>query len=164
MLPLLSSMSPVLSLFLVTLLMCGPSNHPIWLQKYRINALRFLFGLGKAVPIASLLGDSGWPPIEMQLSFVFFKCWHHLYSMSKDRIPKELFNWSKGLAGLGKKTWYFHLDESLTNVNCSSSNLAVHSRREFAMPFGIPSRLNTWGIGGGRWMDLHSGRELEGVS
>ena len=52
---------------------------------------RFFFGLGKAAPIAALLGDSGWPPIEIYLQFKLLKYWFRLGNMSMDRIPKMVY-------------------------------------------------------------------------
>ena len=59
--------------------------------KIQNGALRFFFGLGKAAPIAALLGDSGWYPIEMQLQFILLKYWYHLCSLGADRIPRKVF-------------------------------------------------------------------------
>ena len=57
-------------------------------KKIQNNSLRFFFGLGKTAPIAALLGDSGWPQIEIYLQFTLLKYWFRLGNMSMDRIPK----------------------------------------------------------------------------
>ena len=39
------------------------------LNQIQHNALRFFFGLGKTAPIAALIGDAGWIPLQMHLQY-----------------------------------------------------------------------------------------------
>lgn len=40
------------------------------------NALRFSSGLGKALSIAALTGDSGWAPLQLRLEYTLLVfCW-----------------------------------------------------------------------------------------
>ena len=50
--------------------------------KLQNKALRFFFGLGKAAPLAALIGDSGWIPINADLQFVLLKYWFRVCSIS----------------------------------------------------------------------------------
>ena len=45
------------------------------LNQIQHNALRFFFGLGKTAPIAALIGDSGWIPLQMHLQYTVLKFW-----------------------------------------------------------------------------------------
>ena len=109
-------MKCLLSPFLITLLISGPSPLATKIQN---NALHFFFGLGKAAPTASLLGDSGWVPIHLNLQFMLLIYWFSLGNLDADRLPKLTLQWSIDLAKQGKMSWAFKvnsLDRKLINV------------------------------------------------
>ena len=102
---------------------CTYSAH-IWahrkkqpLEKIQNNALRFFFGLGTAAPLAALLGDSGWPPIQLHLQFTMLKYWFRVCSMSSERVPKQAFLWSCSLSDSGKVTWASHASDLLDRLD-----------------------------------------------
>ena len=92
--------------------------------KVQNNALRFFFGLGKAAPTAALLGDSGWPPIQLQLQFVLLKYWYKVSSMDNERLPKKIFCWAKELASKGKKSWCFKVNKLMSELDSSKISFA----------------------------------------
>ena len=92
--------------------------------KVQNNALRFFFGLGKAAPTAALLGDSGWPPIQLQLQFVLLKYWYKVNSMDNERLPKKIFCWAKELASKGKKSWCFKVNKLMSELDSSKISFA----------------------------------------
>ena len=107
---------------------CTYSAH-IWahrkkqpLGKIQNNALRFFFGLGTSAPLAALLGDSGWPPIQLQLQFTMLKYWFRLCSMPSERVPKQAFLWSRSLSNSGKVTWASHTSDLLDGLELHISS------------------------------------------
>lgn len=96
---------------------CNYSAH-IWahrknlqLLKLQNNAPRFFFGLGTAAPLAALEGDSGWPPMQLQLQYTMVKYWVRVCAMPLSRIPKVAYLWSCEIADSGKKSWGYHLED-----------------------------------------------------
>ena len=92
------------------------------LEKIQNNALRFFFGLGTAAPLAALLGDSGWPPIQLHLQFTMLKYWFRVCSMSSERVPKQAFLWSRSLSDPGKVTWASHASDLLDRLDLHISS------------------------------------------
>ena len=103
-------------------------SHSPLASRIQNSALRFFFGLGKAAPIAALLGDSGWPPIHLKLEYVLIKYWYRIGCMPLGRIPKKVFLWSMQLANKGKKTWVFLVNKRLSSIN---PYLSFNSRAHF---------------------------------
>ena len=58
-------------------------------NQVQYNALRFFFGVGKASPIAALLGDSGWVPIQMSLKYTLHKYWYCVCNRSQERLLRS---------------------------------------------------------------------------
>ena len=84
-------------------------------KKIQNNSLRFFFGLGKAAPIAALLGDS---PIEIYLQFTLIKWWFHLGNMSIDRIPKVVYKWNKEFADMNNlKSWSHQVKQMVSSID-----------------------------------------------
>ena len=87
-------------------------------KKIQNNSLRFFFGLGKAAPIAALLGDSGWPPIEIYLQFTLITWWFHLGNMSMDRIPKVVYKSNKEFADMNNlKSWSHQVKQMVSPID-----------------------------------------------
>jgi len=61
--------------------MCGLTGKDSLWRKSKNNALIYFFGLGAATPLAALLGDSGWPAIQLHLQFTMLKYWFRVCSM-----------------------------------------------------------------------------------
>ena len=102
---------------------CNYSAH-IWahrknlqLLKLQNNALRFFFGLGTAAPLAALEGDSGWPPMQLQLQYTMVKYWVRVCAMPLSRIPKVAYLWSCEIADSGKKSWGYHIRGLVAGLN-----------------------------------------------
>ena len=118
---------------------CNYSAH-IWahrknlqLNKLQNNALKFFFGLGNAAPLAALEGDSGWPPLQMQLQYTLVKYWVRVCEMPLSRIPKLAYVWSRELADSGKKSWGYHIRELV-------EGLKLHEFHE-CLPVGNPPEV-----------------------
>ena len=120
---------------------CNYSAH-IWayrkklqLTKLQNSALRFFFGLGNAAPLAALEGDSGWPPIQLQLQFTLVKYWFRLCSMPTGRLPKCAYLWSRELADSGRKSWAYHMRDIV-------EGLSLHEFYPSSIPVGNPPVVN----------------------
>ena len=98
-------------------------------SKIENSALRFFFGLGRNTPMAALIGDSGWPPLFLQLQFTVMKYWYHLGTLNSDRLPKKIFCWNMKLADKGKKSWVFHVRSILSSID--SSSIVFDSKTKF---------------------------------
>ena len=91
------------------------------LNKIQYSALRFFFGLGKAAPIAALIGDSGWVPLQMSLQFVSIKYWFRIYNLPCDRLPNKAYLWGCEIADCGKKNWVFYIRNLLNSIDMQYS-------------------------------------------
>ena len=77
------------------------------INQIQYNALRFFFGLGKASPIAALIGDSGWVPLQMRLEYTVLKYWYRVCNLPLERLPNKVFLWAGKVAHIGKKNWVY---------------------------------------------------------
>ena len=126
-------------------------------------AFRYFFGLGKIAPIAALLGDSGWSPIDLHLQYIVLKYWHCLGSMPLDRIPKKVFCWCSKYAAIGKKNWSFHVKKLLKSVD--NESICFNSFRTISVSVwdALACRhLDAWrrAVNGGDVRDTQSGGKL----
>ena len=108
---------PVLLPYVHTLHIFGLIGKKQPLEKIQNNALIFFFGLGTAAPLAALLGDSGWSPIQLHLQFTMLKNWFRVCSMSSERVPKQAFLWSCSLSDSGKVRWASHASDLLDRLD-----------------------------------------------
>jgi len=132
---------------------CTYSAH-IWahrkrqpLDKIQNNALRFFFGLGTATPLAALLGDSGWPPIQLHLQFTMLKYWFRVCSMPLERVPKQVFLWSRSLSDSGKITWASHASNLLDGLDLhisSPNGLQASKFYDYLWDALANNLLNNW--------------------
>ena len=91
------------------------------LNKIQYSAFRFSFGLGKAAPIAALIGDSDWVPLQMSLQFVSIKYWFRIYNLPCDRLPNKAYLWGCEIADCGKKNWVFYIRNLLNSIDMQYS-------------------------------------------
>ena len=68
------------------------------------------------------MGDSRWPPIQLQLQFVLLKYWYNVSFMDNVRLPKKVFCWASELAKKGKKSWCLKVDKLLGELDRSEIN------------------------------------------
>ena len=122
-----------------------------------------MFGVGKTAPIAALLGDSCWIPIDLHLQHTDLKYWHSLGSMPLDRIPQKVFCWCSKYASTGKKNWSFHAKKLISSVD--NENVSFESFRTFSVSVwdALASKhLDAWRqeVGGGDVRITQSGGKL----
>ena len=91
-------------------------NFPL-LNQIQHNALRFFFGLGKTTPIAALIGDSGWVPLQMQLQYTVLKFWLRACSLPPNRLVRKVFIWASEIADKGKTNWVSRTRDLLEKIH-----------------------------------------------
>lgn len=91
-------------------------NFPL-LNQIQHNALRFFFGLGKTAPIAALIGDSGWVPLQMQLQYTVLKFWLRACSLPPNRLVRKVFIWASEIADKGKTNWVSRTRDLLEKIH-----------------------------------------------
>ena len=117
------------------------------LEKIQNNAPRFFFGLGTATPLAALLGDSGWPPIQLHLQFTILKYWFRVCSMPLERVPKQVILWSRSLSDSGKITWASHASNLLDGLDLhvsSPNGLQASKFYDYLWDALANNLLNNW--------------------
>ena len=104
-------------------------EHPK-VNQIQYNALKFFFSLGKASPIAALLGDFGWVPIQMRLEYALLKYWYRVCNLPQERLPKKVFIWAGKIADLGKKNWVSQVRLLLGELNLTYAFINAGNRKE----------------------------------
>ena len=87
------------------------------LNQIQHNALRFFFGLGKTAPIAALIGDSGWIPLQMYLQYTVLKFWLRACSLPPNRLVRKIFIWASEIADQGKNNWVSRTRDLLEKIH-----------------------------------------------